>query len=56
MLRSFRGPITAAQSLAIGAFLLAGGLIGAARLIVGFGVPHIHSTHGAQDEAAPTSH
>ena len=58
------GPIIAAQSLAIGAargfdggaFLLAGGLIGAAALIVAFGVPHIRSAHGAQAAAAPPSH
>lgn len=49
------GPIIAAQSLAIGAgrgfdggaFLVAGALIGAAALIIGFGVPHIRAAHGA---------
>jgi DHA1 family tetracycline resistance protein-like MFS transporter len=48
------GPIIAAQSLALGArrgfdggaFLLAGSLIGAAALIVAFGVPHIRAAHG----------
>jgi len=58
------GPIIAAQALAIGAtsgfdggaFLVAGGLIGVAALIVGFGLPHIKAAHGRQSEAQPQAH
>jgi DHA1 family tetracycline resistance protein-like MFS transporter len=53
------GPLVAAQSLAFGArrgfdggaFLVAGTLIGAAALIVMFGVPHLKAAHGRPIDA-----